>query len=71
MVDHVTLNVKGMSCGHCVKSIENSVTAISGVDNVQVHLENGTVDVEFNKDVVAIEQITSTIEEQGYTVGNE
>lgn len=71
MVDHVTLNVEGMSCGHCVKSIENSVTAISGVDNVQVHLENGTVDVEFNKDVVAIEQITNTIEEQGYTVGNE
>ncbi len=71
MVDHVTLNVEGMSCGHCVKSIENSVTAISGVDNVQVHLENGTVDVEFNKDVVAIEQITSTIEEQGYTVANE
>lgn len=71
MVDHVTLNVEGMSCGHCVKSIENSVSAISGVDNVQVHLDNGTVDVEFNKDVVAIEQITSTIEDQGYTVGNE
>ncbi len=71
MVDHVTLNVEGMSCGHCVKSIENSVSAISGVDNVQVHLENGTVDVEFNKDVVKMEQITSTIEDQGYTVGNE
>ncbi|MCZ8536715.1 MULTISPECIES: copper chaperone CopZ [Paenisporosarcina] len=69
MVDHVTLKVEGMSCGHCVKAIESSVTEISGVDNVQVHLENGTVDVEFNKDVVEIEQITNTIEEQGYTIG--
>lgn len=69
MVDHVTLKVEGMSCGHCVKAIESSVTQISGVDNVQVHLENGTVDVEFNKDVVEIEQITNTIEEQGYTIG--
>jgi copper chaperone len=70
MVDHVTLKVEGMTCGHCVKAIENSVTAISGVDNVQVHLENGTVEVEFNKDVVVIEQITNTIEEQGYTIEN-
>ena len=68
MVDHVTFKVEGMSCGHCVKAIESSVTEISGVDNVQVHLENGTVDVEFNKDVVEVQQITNTIEEQGYTV---
>ncbi len=69
MLDRVTLKVEGMSCGHCVKSIENSVTAISGVDNVLVHLDNGTVDVEFNKDVVKMEQITNTIEDQGYTMG--
>ena len=68
MVDHVTFKVEGMSCGHCVKAIESSVTEISGVDNVQVHLENGTVDVEFNKDVVEVQQITKTIEDQGYTV---
>ena len=70
MVDRVTLNVEGMSCGHCVKAIENSVTAISGVDNVQVQLDSGTVNVEFNKDAVEVEQITNVIEEQGYTIGN-
>ncbi|PUB14489.1 copper chaperone CopZ [Paenisporosarcina sp. OV554] len=70
MVDRVTLNVEGMSCGHCVKAIENSVTAISGVDNVQVQLDSGTVNVEFNKDAVEVEHITNAIEEQGYTIGN-
>ena len=70
MVDRVTLKVEGMSCGHCVKSIENSVSAISGVDKVDVQLDSGTVNVEFNKDVVVVEQITSTIEDQGYTIGN-
>jgi copper chaperone len=69
MVDRVTLKVEGMSCGHCVKSIENSVSAISGVDKVDVQLDSGTVNVEFNKDVVVVEQITSTIEDQGYTIG--
>ena len=70
MLDRVTLNIEGMSCGHCVKAIENSVTAISGVDNVQVQLDSGTVNVEFNKDAVEVEQITNAIEEQGYTIGN-
>lgn len=69
MVDRVTIKVDGMTCEHCVIAIENSVTAISGVDNVQVHLETGTVNVEFNKDVAEVQQFTNTIEEQGYTIG--
>lgn len=32
MANQVTLQVQGMSCGHCVKSIENSVGAINGVE---------------------------------------
>ena len=35
----VTLNVNGMSCGHCVKSVEGSVGALEGVEQVKVHLE--------------------------------
>jgi copper chaperone len=69
MVDHVTLKVEGMTCGHCVTAIEKSVSALSGVDKVDVQLDSGTVNVEFNKDVVVMEQITSTIEDQGYTIG--
>lgn len=68
MVEHITLMVEGMTCNHCVQVIEENVTALSGVDNVQVYLENGTVDVEFNKDVVQVKQITHIIEEQGYRV---
>jgi len=40
-LDKVTLKVEGMSCGHCVKAIEESVGAITGVSKVKVHLENG------------------------------
>ena len=68
MANQVTLNVQGMSCGHCVKSIENSVGAINGVEKVNVQLNNGTVDVEFNNDV-DVKKITDTIEDQGYSVG--
>jgi copper chaperone len=68
MSNQVTLQVQGMSCGHCVKSIENSVGALNGVEKVNVQLEAGKVDVEFNNEV-DIQKITDTIEDQGYTVG--
>lgn len=67
-MENVTLNVQGMSCGHCVKSVEGSVGKLNGVSNVKVHLENGTVDVEYNAGVVTLESIKETIDDQGYEV---
>lgn len=68
MMEKVTLNVQGMSCGHCVNSIEGSVGELNGVSKVKVHLENGTVDVEFNDKEVTLEKIKETIDDQGYDV---
>jgi copper chaperone len=67
-MDKVTINVSGMSCGHCVKAVEGSVGELKGVSNVKVHLENGTVDVEFNSSEVTLNVIKETIDEQGYDV---
>lgn len=63
-----TLNVSGMSCGHCVKAVEGSVGELSGVESVKVNLESGTVDVQFKPDQVSLEQIKETIDDQGYDV---
>lgn len=67
-MEKVTLNVEGMSCGHCVKAVEGSVGKLQGVSNVKVHLENGTVDVEYNANEVKLETIKETIDDQGYDV---
>ncbi|OHX41338.1 copper chaperone CopZ [Cytobacillus oceanisediminis] len=67
-MEKVTLNVQGMSCGHCVNSIEGSVGELNGVSKVKVHLENETVDVEFNDKEVTLEKIKETIDDQGYDV---
>ncbi|WP_282155982.1 copper chaperone CopZ [Cytobacillus gottheilii] len=64
----VTLNVQGMSCGHCVKSIEGNVGELKGVSKVKVHIEKGTVDVEYNSNEVTLESIKETIDGQGYDV---
>lgn len=67
-MEKVTLNVEGMSCGHCVKSVEGSVGALSGVSSVKVDLENKKVDVEFNQAEVSLDKIKETIDDQGYEV---
>ncbi|QUG43429.1 copper chaperone CopZ [Psychrobacillus sp. INOP01] len=68
MVNQVTLNVQGMSCGHCVSSVESSVGKLDGVNEVKVHLESGKVDVSFEEDKVSLDVIKETIDDQGYDV---
>lgn len=67
-MQNATLNVQGMSCGHCVSSVEKSVGALNGVEQVNVNLADGLVDVAFNEAQVSLEQIKETIDDQGYEV---
>lgn len=67
-MQNVTLNVQGMSCGHCVNSVEKSVGALTGVEQVKVNLTEGLVDVAFDESQVSLDQIKETIDDQGYDV---
>lgn len=64
----VTLNVQGMSCGHCVKAVEGSVGKLEGVNQVNVKLDEALVEVAFNESQVSLDKIKETIEDQGYDV---
>ena len=67
-MQNVTLNVQGMSCGHCVKAVESSVNELNGIETVKVNLDEAKVAISFNEAQVSLEQIKETIEEQGYDV---
>ncbi|GAA1376242.1 copper chaperone CopZ [Peribacillus frigoritolerans] len=64
----ITLNVQGMSCGHCVNSIEGSVGQLEGINQVNVKLNDAQVEVIFNESQVSLDIIKETIEDQGYEV---
>ncbi|MED4402926.1 copper chaperone CopZ [Metabacillus fastidiosus] len=65
---NITLNVSGMSCGHCVKAIEAAVGKLDGISSVEVHLETGKVDVAYEEVKVNPEAIKEVIDDQGYDV---
>ncbi|WP_379970464.1 copper chaperone CopZ [Ectobacillus sp. sgz5001026] len=64
----ITLQVEGMSCGHCKMAVTNALKELDGVANVEVHLEKGTVDVEYNEAKVSLDKMKEAIEDQGYDV---
>jgi MerR family transcriptional regulator, copper efflux regulator len=68
MTTKTTLNVPEIHCGHCKSSIEGAVGTLEGVEEVSVSVENATVDVAFDDEVIALDAIKDTIEEQGYAV---
>lgn len=67
-MEKITLNVSGMSCGHCVKAVEGSVGELKGVQSVGVNLDSGQVDVTYNSEEVTLDTIKETIDDQGYDV---
>ena len=60
------INVEGMSCGHCVETIENAVGKMGGVNQVQVSLENKKVSVDFDEGQTTVDAIKEKIVEAGF-----
>lgn len=60
------IRVDGMSCEHCVKSIEEALKQI-GVE-AKVDLSKGVVDVDFDGETADLSKIKNTIEDQGFDV---
>lgn len=67
-MENSTLTVKGMSCEHCVKAVQDSVGQLNGVESVSVNLDAGTVLVSHDAAKASLDTIGETIEDQGYDV---
>jgi copper ion binding protein len=62
-----TWTVTGMTCGHCVAAVTEEVSAIEGVESVEVDLETGAVTVAAATDPTR-EQMAAAVDEAGYTL---
>jgi copper ion binding protein len=62
-----TWTVTGMTCGHCVKAVTEEVSAIDGVQAVEVDLESGLVTVTAEPQP-SREQVAAAVDEAGYAL---
>jgi copper chaperone len=58
-------DVKGISCGHCVRAVTGAIHEIDPAARVQVDLESGTVEVDSVQPRVDLAQ---AIREAGYEI---
>lgn len=63
-----TLDVQGMSCGHCKSAVEGALKDLKGITDVHVDLDSGKVDVTYDDQSVTVDEMRDVVEEQGYDV---
>ena len=61
-----SLEIVGMSCGHCVKAVTMALQHLPGVAVKDVKV--GHVLIDADDDVVTPAQLTAAIEEAGFTL---
>jgi copper chaperone len=64
-----TVNVTGMTCGHCAQSVTNELSKVPGVKDVQVDLASGNVEVS-SASPVDPAAIAAAVDEAGYEVSS-
>lgn len=61
-----TLTIDGMSCAHCVRAVQET---LSGIDGVAVeHVQVGEARVEIDESRATTEGIAAALAEEGYTL---
>ena len=67
-METLTLNIKGMTCGGCVKSVTSVLQKISGVSKVEVTLEQNQANITYDPAQAKLAQFKAAIEDAGFDV---
>lgn len=67
-MESITINIKGMTCGGCVKSVTEVLQKISGISSVNVSLEKNCAYISYDPTKAQPAQFTSAIEDAGFDV---
>jgi copper chaperone len=64
----ININVEGMSCGGCEKSIRNALLEHDGVNEVKASHATGIVEIDFDAAKIAQSQLEQAIAAAGFDV---
>jgi Cu+-exporting ATPase len=63
----VSIEVYGMTCGHCQKRVADAISSLEGVESVDVNLEAGRANVIFDPEKVSPDDIKGAVLKAGYS----
>jgi copper chaperone len=68
-METITLEVNGMTCDGCVRSVTKALKALPGVGDVEVSLAKAEVRIAYTPREVSIERLKAAIDDAGYEAG--
>ena len=63
-MNRTTLKIEGMTCGHCVASVKQTLQELDGVTVETVAV--GTATVQYDPTLASVEQIAEAVGDAGY-----
>ena len=68
MTQTLTMPVRGMTCGGCVRTVEKKLAGTPGVSKVTVDLQGAHATIEYDASTVQPEALANAVRQLGYEV---
>jgi copper chaperone len=62
----LTLDISGMSCGHCVAQVKKTLATLEGVEVTDVKVGSAVID--YDPSALTTARIAEALDDQGYTL---
>ena len=63
-MQHTTLHIEGMSCGHCLNAVNRALSAVPGVEIESVQM--GRAQVRYDENATSPTALEAAVSEAGY-----
>lgn len=63
------IDIAGMTCEHCVKTVTDAIEAIDGVEGCTVDLSSNSAEVDIDESKATVARTVKAVTSAGYTVG--
>ena len=67
-MEKIVMDVVGMTCQGCVKNVTGVLRALPGVEQVEVSLESGQVNVMYHPEKIDVARFREAIEGAGFDI---
>jgi copper chaperone CopZ len=65
---HISLQVEKMSCGHCIPTVEEALTAMEGVVSAKGNENTDIVAVFYDETITNLSKMHAAVKEAGYLI---
>ena len=62
------LQVKGMTCGGCARTVERVLSALPGMSSVSVSLARNSVEVKYDETALNTNALSAALQSAGYEI---